>query len=155
MFECRVSYFDWVDDAQKKQVQNLIIEDVDTFTGAESVAAGVMGQLGVGDYTVDIVKRSRIREVIFKENDAMSDDTILFEVGVKFVTVDEESGRVKKKAVKLLVEGSDNEDALKVLDAAVTTDYEFVSLKETSFEYWNFDTALKVNESSDDESSED
>jgi hypothetical protein len=85
-----------------------------------------------GDFKVNAVKESKYSELFLSE-EAAADR--YFECKLKFITLDEKSGKEKFTQTKMLVQAADLRDAVKKLDSGMKgtmAEYQIVSVSETN-----------------------
>ena len=129
-FECKISYEKVIENGMLKKVTEPYLVDALSFTEAEARIIEEITPFISGEFTVSVVKRSRIAELFFNE----SGDRF-YKVKVYFITLDERSGIEKKTAATMIVQASDIKDAITALEKGMNetlADYTIVSVTETA-----------------------
>lgn len=129
-FECRITYEKLQEDGTRKRVTEPYLVDALSFTEAEARIIEEVKPLISGEFTVSVVKRSRISELFFNENGDR-----FYKVKVYFITLDEKSGAEKKTAATMYVQACDLKEAIGVLEEGMKgtlADYTIASVAETA-----------------------
>lgn len=103
-----------------------------TCSSAEYSIIQEMQPFITGDFKVNAVKESKYSELFLSEEAA---EDRYFECKLKFITLDEKSGKEKFTQTKVLVQAADLRDAVKKLDAGMRgtmADYQIVAVSETN-----------------------
>lgn len=103
-----------------------------TCSSAEYSIIQEMQPFITGDFKVNAVKESKYSELFLSE-EAAADR--YFECKLKFITLDEKSGKEKFTQTKVLVQAADLRDAVKKLDAGMRgtmAEYQIVAVSETN-----------------------
>lgn len=131
-FECKIQYEKTDEDGIAKKCTEAYLLDAISFTEAEARITEEMEPFISGEFTVSGLKRSSYQEVF---PSTRSEDDRWWKGKLMFITVDEKSGKEKKKAWMCLVQGKDFKKASANLEAAMKgtmEDYEIASLQETA-----------------------
>lgn len=131
-FECKVRYDKLQEGGAAKKVTEPYLVDALSFTEAEARITEEQRPFISGEFEVAAVKRCRIAEIAFKDDDESADRWYLVKVG--FITVDEKSGVEKRSISQILVQAggfkSAYENFLKYMENTMA-DYDIVSIAET------------------------
>lgn len=129
-FETKVRYDKTMENGAAKKVTDTFLVDALSFTEAESRITEEVAHLS-SDFSVSAVKRTKISEIFFDEDDA-ADKYYLVKVG--FITIDEKSAAEKKSYSLILVQAPDFKGAfdafIKGMEGSMA-DYEIASITET------------------------
>ena len=115
----------------KKVTEHYLIKSF-TCSSAEYSIIQEMQPFITGDFKVNAVKESKYSELFLSE-EAAADR--YFECKLKFITLDEKSGKEKFTQTKMLVQAADLRDAVKKLDSGMKgtmAEYQIVSVSETN-----------------------
>ena len=115
----------------KKVTEHYLVKSF-TCSSAEYSIIQEMQPFITGDFKVNAVKESKYSELFLSE-EAAADR--YFECKLKFITLDEKSGKEKFTQTKVLVQAADLRDAVKKLDAGMRgtmADYQIVAVSETN-----------------------
>lgn len=129
-FECRITYEKLQEDGMRKRVTEPYLVDALSFTETEARIIEEVKPLISGEFTVSVVKRSKISELFFSE----SGDRF-YKVKVYFITLDEKSGAEKKAAATMYVQACNLKEAIGVLEEGMKgtlADYTIASVAETA-----------------------
>lgn len=129
-FECRITYEKITDNGMQKKVTEPYLVDALSFTEAEARIIEEMKPFISGEFTVSVVKRSRISELFLSENGDR-----FYKAKVYFITLDEKSGAEKKMAATMYVQACDLKEAIGVLEEGMKgtlADYTIASVTETA-----------------------
>lgn len=103
-----------------------------TCSSAEYSIIQEMQPFITGDFKVNAVKESKYSELFLSEEETADR---YFECKLRFITLDEKSGKEKFTQTKVLVPAADLRDAVKKLDAGMRgtmADYQIVAVSETN-----------------------
>jgi hypothetical protein len=107
-FECK-SRFNAVSEEGKEIVKSeTYLVDAVSFTDAEANTISYLEKVVTGSSTVTAIKRSSIEDVI-----NVSDEGKYFTAKVRFISVDDETGKGKMATIQLLVQADTPEETLK------------------------------------------
>lgn len=138
-FICKIRYEKTMDDGlQKKVTEQYVVEGL-SFTEAEACIIEQMSSYISGEFDVVEIDRCVFKEVFFSEDETADK---WYKAKLKFVTIDEKTGKEKKTAVYYLVHAGSFEDARKNIDEVMggtMIDYVIDTVGETKimdvFEY--------------------
>lgn len=131
-FECGIRYDKMMENGIQKKVTELYIVPAISFGDAEARITEEMSAYISGEFTVATVKRANYTE-IFDTDDSAAE--YWFKCKANFITLDEKSGREKKKGFYLLVQAASTEDAHTKLHEGMKgslSDYQIASVSETN-----------------------
>ena len=138
-FEATVRYDRQTEDASTRKVNELYVVDAVSFAEAEKLIIEEMTPFNSGDLEVLKLAIAPCTEIFFTDNPS---DDHYYKTRLAFITLDERTGKEKKKPVIFLVQACSLEAARKNIDEAMSgaaIDYEIKSITETSimdvFEY--------------------
>lgn len=129
-FECKVKYDKTVDGVIKK-VSEAYLVDALSFTEAEARITEEQKPFISGDFVIATVKRSRIAEIAFSEDEGC-DRWYMAKIG--FVEINERTGAEKRIVVHYLIQCKGFKDAYdRLLDymKGSMQDYDILSISET------------------------
>jgi hypothetical protein len=129
-FECKVRYEKNGEDGLPKKVTEPYLVDALSFTEAEARIIKEIQPYVSGEFTVSNIKRERITELF--ENPA---GDRWYRCKVNLISLDEEKGVEKKKAVTMMSQAADLSGALALLTEKIGTflsDWEVASITETA-----------------------
>ena len=129
-FECKISYEKVLENGMQKKVMEPSLVDALSFTEAEARIIEEMKPFISGEFTVSVVKRSRISELFFNENGDR-----FYKAKVYFITLDGKSGAEKKTAVTMYVQAGSLKEAIGVLEERMKgtlSDYTVAAISETA-----------------------
>lgn len=129
-FECKISCKKVLENGMEKKVTEPYLVDALSFTEAEAHIIEEMKPFISGEFTVSVVKRSRISELFFNENGDR-----FYKVKVYFITLDEKSGAEKRTAATMYVQACFLKEAIGVLEEGMKgtlADYIIASVSETA-----------------------
>lgn len=115
----------------KKVTEHYLVKSF-TCSSAEYSIIQEMQPFITGDFKVNAVKESKYSELFLSE-EAAADR--YFECKLKFITLDEKSGKEKFTQTKMLVQAADLRDAVKKLDSGMKgtmAEHQIVSVSETN-----------------------
>lgn len=115
----------------KKVTEHYLVKSF-TCSSAEYSIIQEMQPFIAGDFKVNAVKESKYSELFLSEEEAADR---YFECKLKFITVDEKSGKEKFTQTKVLVQAADLRDAVKKLDGGMRgtmAEYQIVAVSETN-----------------------
>ncbi|MCC8038144.1 MAG: DUF4494 domain-containing protein [Bacteroidales bacterium] len=128
-FECKAKYDKMQENGAAKKVSEPYLVDALSFTEAEARMIEELTPFISGEFTIDSVKRTRIKEIFWDDS---ADKW--YQVKVAFVTIDEKTAAEKRSMHLALVAGKDFQGALKnFMDGMNGTlaDFEIVAIQET------------------------
>ncbi len=128
-FECKAKYDKMQENGAAKRVSEPYLVDALSFTEAEARMIEELTPFISGEFTIDSVKRTRIKEIFWDDS---ADKW--YQVKVAFVTIDEKTAAEKRSMHLALVAANDFQGALKnFLDGMKGTlaDFEIVAIQET------------------------
>lgn len=129
-FTTHVRYEKTRENGSLKTVTELYLVDALSFTEAEARITNEMMPYTSGAFSVSAVKRSNISEIFWDE-----DGDHFFKAKVNLITLDEETGTERKKAIYILVQASDLNQAIRNLTEGMkgtVSDFEMASIVKTS-----------------------
>lgn len=129
--EAKVRYEKTMDDGKQKQVSEKYVVDAYSFTEAEAAITEEMRHFVSGEFSVKAVQTAPYGEIFFSEDD--KDDT-WYKAKVKFITMDEKTGKERQSYSNYLVQASSIRTALENIDkvfAEAWFDYVVVRIEET------------------------
>lgn len=132
-FSVRVVYDAKDDKGKDTKKKELYLIDALSFTEAEARAIGEVKPYVEGGLKVTAMKIEEVSE-IFNKADEKADKW--YRVRVHFITIDEKSGKEKRKGFTYIVKGSSTEDATNRLHEGMKgtmADYEIHTVGETQF----------------------
>ena len=94
-----------LEDGSQKKVTESYLVDALSFTEAEARITDEMQPLISGEFKVESLKRAKLSETFFGKGDKY------YKVKVSYITLDAQSGRVKKTPAYMLVQASTIDDA--------------------------------------------
>jgi hypothetical protein len=128
-FECKAKYEKMMENGAIKKVSEPYLVDALSFTEAEARITEELTPFIKGEFTIDSVKRTRIKEIFWDDS---ADKW--YQVKVAFITIDEKSA-VEKRSVSLaLVAASDFRGALDAFMEGMKgtlADFEVMAITET------------------------
>ena len=128
-FECKISYEKTMENGMQKKVTEAYLVDALSFTEAEARITTAVEPFISGEFKVEDIKRARLAEVFLDE-----DGDKYYRAKVNYITLDERSGREKRKPTYMLVQASTLEDARTRLDEGMKgtmADYVVEGITET------------------------
>lgn len=129
MFHFKVQYDKTLENGLIKKVTEPYLVDALSFTEAEARAIEELKPYISGEFAVVDIKRARLSEIFFNENGAR-----WYKAKVQYVTLDEKTGAQKLTSVNMLMQATDLEDAILVLQkglAGTMADWILYSVTET------------------------
>lgn len=129
--EAKVSYEKTMEDGKLKNVSEKYVVDALSFTEAEAAVTEEMLHYVSGDFSVKAVQTAPYGEIFFSEDE--KDDT-WYKTKVKFITMDEKTGKERKSYANYLVQASSIGSALESVDkvfAEAWFDYVVERIEET------------------------
>lgn len=129
--EAKVRYEKTMDDGKQKNVSEKYVVDAYSFTEAEAAVTEEMRHFVSGEFSVKAVQTAPYGEIFFSEDD--KDDT-WYKAKVKFITMDEKTGKERQSYSNYLVQASSIRTALENIDkvfAEVWFDYVVERIEET------------------------
>lgn len=128
-FKCKVRYDKTQEDGSVKKVTEEYLVDAMSFTEAEERITREMGLLTSGDFLVVDISRYNVQELIIDYP-----GNFFYRFKVDFITLDEKSGKEKKRPNYLLVQAADIDDArdqvVKAMKESIS-DYSISKIEET------------------------
>lgn len=131
-FECGLSYEKTIENGTQKKVTEPYLVDALSFTEAEANIIREIKPFIAGEFTIRTIKRARISEVFFNEDNPDADK--YFKAKINFISLDVKKGKESKTAAYMLAKASDIDEAKKVVVKGMQgtmSDYEIESLSET------------------------
>jgi hypothetical protein len=128
-FECKVSYEKMLENGTQKKVTEPYLVDALSFTEAEARIIEEIRPYITGEFKITGIKQTRLSELFLNENGDR-----FYRIKVSFITLDERSGAEKRVPVQMLVQASNLDDAIAVLDKGMKgtmADYAVTSVTET------------------------
>lgn len=128
-FECKAKYEKMMENGAVKKVSEPYLVDALSFTEAEARIIEELTPFISGDFTIDSVKRTRIKEIFW---DDAADKW--YQVKVAFITIDEKTAAEKKSVHLALVAANDFKGALDAFMEGMKgtlADFEIVAITET------------------------
>lgn len=143
-FECKARFEKTMENGLNKKVTEKFLVDALSFTEAEARIIEELTPYISGEFTITDIKRAVYHELFFTEG---LNDSRWYKVKLKFITLDERSGKEKITTSSVLVEHYDIRDAVKRTDEGMKgsmADYVIASITETDiqdvFEYEQSET---------------
>ena len=138
-FECKIRYEKTLEDGMQKKVTEAYTVDALSFTEAEQRIMEEMSAYISGEFDVADIKKAAYKEIFFSDDDTADR---WYKAKLKFITIDEKSGKEKRSNVNYLVNAGTLNGAVKnIMDVMNGTmiDYAIASVAETQlmdvFEY--------------------
>ena len=128
-FTTKVRYEKTRENGSLKTITEPYLIDALSFTEAEARITNEMMPYTSGAFSVSAVKRSNISEIFWDEN-----GDHFYKAKINLITLDEETGAEHKKAIYILVQASDLNQAAKNLAEGMrgtVSDYEVASIVKT------------------------
>lgn len=130
-FECRVKY-ETIDEQSGKQKKLSIPYMIDamSYTEAESRIYTEMEQMVSGEFTIPSIKKSNLTDIFFYDT-----GDVWWKCQVKFISIDEESGKEKKISNNMLVIASDLREAYDRVEESLdgmTVDYTISKITDST-----------------------
>ena len=126
----KVRYEKTRENGSLKTITEPYLVDALSFTEAEARITNEMMPYTSGAFSVSAVKRSNISEIFWDEN-----GDHFYKAKINLITLDENTGAERKKAIYILVQASDLNQAAKNLAEGMkgtVSDYEVASIVKTS-----------------------
>lgn len=133
--ECRVAYDKMMEDGSQKKVPEIYVVEANSFTEAEERAIEELAHYATGEFEVKDIKLASYGEVVFADNDDESTDQRYWKAKVKFIIIDEKTGKEKYSTVNYLVQAPTLRGALDGIDSIMNgsmQDYVQANIGETS-----------------------
>ena len=131
-FTTKVRYEKTRENGSLKTITEPYLVDALSFTEAEARITNEMMPYTSGAFSVSAVKRSNISEIFWDEN-----GDHFYKAKINLITLDENTGAERKKAIYILVQASDLNQAAKNLAEGMrgtVSDYEVASIGKTPIE---------------------
>lgn len=132
-FECKLSYDKEEENGSLKKTNESYLVDAMSFTEAEAVVIAEASKFISGSFDVAAVKKEKIFEMFKNEED----EGIWFKSKLAFITVDEVSGKEKRKNFTVYIQSKDMftvaADIKKNMEGTMA-DYEIGSITATKIE---------------------
>lgn len=128
-FLSKVTYEKLLENGMQKKVTEPYLVDAMSWTEAEARTIEEIKPYITGEFTIADISRAKLSEIFLFENGDR-----FFKAKVMFVSLDEKSGTEKETPTNMLVQASNPEEALKVLDIGMKgtiADYKVASMTET------------------------
>lgn len=130
LYECGVRYERTMENGMTKKVTELYLVDALSFAEAEGRITNEMEPYISGEFDVVTIKRTNISEIV----EGLSTADKWFKAKLRYITIDEKTGKEKKQAVHFIVRASDINNAhicvVEHMKGSVM-DYEIATLDET------------------------
>lgn len=120
-----------MEDDMAKKVTEAYLVDAISFTEAEARITQEMEPFISGEFIVSGIRKANLSELF---SSSRSEDDKWFKAKLMFITVDEKSGKEKKKASMVMVQGKDLKRSLANLTENMKSsmaDYEIANIGET------------------------
>ena len=134
LYLVKVKYDTVQENGSSKQVSKLFATDALSFTEAESRIAEEIGLWTGGKYAISSIRKVTYAELIGSE-EKCDGEPIFFDVKVRFILLDEKTGKVKMTYVNMLVCEATLDKAKELFEQQMKgtmADYEVVAFKETA-----------------------
>jgi hypothetical protein len=105
-FECLAKYIKMDENGREKKATEIYLLDAVSFTEAESRIYKELQTMVSGEFTVSVIKKTRISEII----PSIVGDR-WYKAKVTFITIDEESGKEKRTSQYVLIFSDDVKNA--------------------------------------------
>lgn len=135
----KIQYGKTMENGMQKNVTEQYVVDALSCSEAESRLAEEMSHYISGDSEITDINRTKYNEIFFTD---MSSDDKWYKVVLKFITIDERTGKEKKSTNYYLTQAANLDQAKKNVEDVMSTtmiDYEIYSITETAimgvFEY--------------------
>ena len=115
--ECRVAYDKMMEDGSQKKVSEIYVVEANSFTEAEERATEELAPYATGEFEVKDIKPASYGEVVFADNGDESTDQRYWKAKVKFIIIDEKTGKEKYSTVNYLVQAPTLRGALDGIDS--------------------------------------
>lgn len=129
-FTTHVRYEKTRENGSLKTITEPYLVDAASFTEAEARITNEMMPYTSGSFAVSAVKRSNISEIFCDEN-----GDHFYKAKINLITLDEDTGAERKKAIYILVQASDLNQAAKNLAEGMkgtVSNYEVASIAKTA-----------------------
>lgn len=130
LYECGVRYERTMENGMTKKVTELYLVDALSFAEAEGRITNEMEPYISGEFDVVTIKRTNISEIV----EGLSTADKWFKAKLRYITIDEKTGKEKKQAVHFIIRASDINNAhicvVEHMKGSVM-DYEIATLDET------------------------
>ena len=131
-FECKIRYEKVMEKRNEQESNRTLLVDALSFTEAEARIIEEMTPFISGEFTVSDIKRANYSELFPSEEESRR--SLVQNVKLVFITLDEKSGAEKKTSTQVLVQAADLRDAVKKLDEGMKgtmADYQIALVSET------------------------
>ncbi len=128
-YECKVRYSRTTEDGTQKEVTEQYLVDAMSCTEAEERVTEAMMDYGATDLEVSATKKCSASDILFHPGDDK-----WWSAKVKYITLDEKSGKEKFTSATYIVQAKDINTALHVISETLgrgMTDYTVAGLTET------------------------
>lgn len=128
-FECKAKYEKMMENGAVKKVSEPYLVDALSFTEAEARIIEELTPFISGEFTIDSVKRTRIKEIFWDDS---ADKW--YQVKVAFITIDEKTAAEKKSVHLALVAANDFRGALDSFMEGMKgtlADFDIIAITET------------------------
>lgn len=107
-FECK-SRFNAINESDGKEIvkSETYLVDALSFTEAEAITSKYLEEVVTGSYTVTAIKRSSVEDVV-----NASDEGKYYLAKVRFISIDDSTGKGKQATIQLLVQANTPEQTL-------------------------------------------
>lgn len=130
-FEVKVRYDKMNEEGIPKPITEQYVVDAFTFTETESIITEEMSTYIVGEFNIKDIKPAAYKEIFFTD---MNADGFWFKTKLKFITLDEKTGKEKSQFTNYLVQAATLPQAVKSIEDFMgksTVDYQIASISET------------------------
>ena len=129
-FEVIVRLEKMLDDGSTKKVNETYVIEAMSFSEAEKRIMNEVGMNVRGDIEVKKISPAAYKEVVFSDN---RNDGLWFKAKVSFITLNEKTGKEKRRAAQYLVQADTFDDAVSRINEfmVITGDYLKATVTET------------------------
>lgn len=149
-FETKVGYDKMQEDGREKNVKELYAVDALSFSETEASITEEMSSYISGEFSIKSISPASYKEVFFSDVDT---DDKWYKAKLKFITLDEKTGKEKTSNVYYLVQANSLQTAVKYIDDFMghgMQDYAIASVSETMIlDVFEHTKALKKAEPDD------
>ena len=129
--ECRIKYETQDEQGKLKRVSEAYLVDAMTYTEVEARILKEQGNNMSGEYVISNIKRVRLAEVL---PDPVNEDDPWFTLRYSMISVDEVSGKEKKKNYSSVIQANSCEKAIKRFDEYMNgsvSDYDILAVSRS------------------------
>ncbi|MBP5318991.1 MAG: DUF4494 domain-containing protein [Paludibacteraceae bacterium] len=129
--ECRIKYETQDEQGKLKRVSEAYLVDAMTYTEVEARILKEQGNNMSGEYVISNIKRIRLAEVL---PDPVNEDDPWFTLRYSMISVDEVSGKEKKKNYSSVIQADSCEKAIKRFDEYMNgsvSDYDILAVSRS------------------------